>query len=176
MKRILTCAIAAVLALGLLAGCCQEVKPNGTGGSQGNASGSDEPAKELDLNKAYQALLDMQTGDDELVMLEAGDDEQNAYYPGLSDITLKQRVFYMAPVSGFACEVLMVETENAADARTVKELFQKRIDDAAEDTIYPDTAELWQKNAQVQSQGNYVCMIVLPDGYTIPDNIFSLAE
>ena len=175
MKRILTCVIAAALALSLFAGCGQEIKPNGTG-SGDQSSGSGSQAAELDLNKAYQALLDMQTSDDELVMLEAGDDEQNAYYPGLSDITLKQRVFYMAPVSGFACEVLMVETENAADAKTVKDIFQKRIDDAASDTIYPDTAELWQKNAQVQTQGNYVCMIVLPDGYTIPDNIFSLAE
>ena len=32
----------------------------------------------------------------------------------------------------------------------------------------------WQLYARVQSSGNFVCMIVLPEGYTIPENVFEL--
>ena len=44
---------------------------------------------------------------------------------------------------------------------------QDRIDSGANDTGYPENAVLWQNNAQVQVQGNCLCLIALPDGYTI---------
>ena len=177
MKRLLTTFTAAVLILSLFAGCGQKTGSAGNGGTSAgnNSSSADSSAAELDLNKIYQALLDMQTNEEQLVMFESSDDEINNYYPGLSDVALKQKVCYMAAVTGYATEVLMVETENSSDVKTVQDIFQKRIDEAANDTGYPETAELWNKNAQIQTKGNYVCMIVLPDGYTIPDDIFSIA-
>ena len=43
-----------------------------------------------------------------------------------------------------------------------------------DNTTYPESAAGWQLYAQVQSSGNFVCMIVLPEGYTIPENVFEL--
>lgn len=193
MKRIFTCALAGVLALSLFTGCGKEIKPNDAGSgsqsggsqssstqsgssAQGSSSASKDNDGSLDLNKIYQTLLDMQTNEDQLVMFESDDMEIDNFYPGLNDIAFKQKVCYMAAVTGFATEILMVETENSSDVKKVQDIFQKRIDDAASDTGYPETAAIWQKNAQIQTKGNYVCMIVLPDGYTIPDDIFSIAE
>ena len=51
---------------------------------------------------------------------------------------------------------------------------QDRIDSGANDTGYPENAVLWQNNAQIQVQGNCLCLIALPDGYTIPENVFAL--
>ena len=55
-----------------------------------------------------------------------------------------------------------------------KAILQDRIDSGAGDTGYPENAVLWQNNAQVQVQGNCLCLIALPDGYTIPENVFAL--
>ena len=44
----------------------------------------------------------------------------------------------------------------------------------ASDTTYPETAIHWANNGQVHTYGNYVCMIVLPEGYIIPENVFEL--
>ena len=129
----------------------------------------------LDLEAVYQGILDAQ-GDkkDSLTMLPEPEDSVfvASSYPGLSDIACKQKVCYLAPVSGWATEVLLVEVEKAEDVETVKEIFQKRIDAAKSDTDYAETAAQWE-NAQVQSAGNYVGMIVLTEEYTIPENVFA---
>ena len=76
-------------------------------------------------------------------------------------------------MTGYACEILLVEVaEDSVDA--AKAILQARVDSAANDTGYPENAVLWQSNAQVQVQGNCLCMIALPDGYTIPENVFAL--
>ena len=63
---------------------------------------------------------------------------------------------------------------NALDVDAAKAILQDRIDSGAGDTGYPENAVLWQNNAQVQVQGNCLCLIALPDGYTIPENVFAL--
>ena len=52
------------------------------------------------------------------------------------------------------------------------DIFQARIDMGADNTNYPESAAGWQLYAQVQKSGNFVCMIVLPEGYVIPENVF----
>lgn len=131
----------------------------------------------LDLEAVYQAILDAQGANkDQLILFPEPKD--SAYvtelYPGLSDIELKQQVVYIAPVTGFATEIILVEVENSKDTDTVKEIFQSRIDAAVADTTYPETAAQWRKNAKVQAAGNYVCMIVLSDEYVIPEDVFNL--
>ena len=37
----------------------------------------------------------------------------------------------------------------------------------------PDVNKIWERNAVVQLKGNYVAMIALPDGYTIPEDVFA---
>ncbi len=131
----------------------------------------------LDMEEVYQAILDAQ-GDNKGRLILFPEPEDSAYvaelYPGLSDISLKQQAVYIAPVTGFATEIILVEVENSKDTDTVKDIFQSRIDAAVADTTYPETAAQWKKNAQVQAAGNYVCMIVLSDEYVIPEDVFNL--
>ena len=69
-----------------------------------------------------------------------------------------------------------MEVTNKSDVDAVKEIFQARIDRGALDTTYPENAEPWATRAQVQVEGRYVCMIVLPEGYIIPENVFATGE
>ena len=131
--------------------------------------------KTYDLQQAYRDLMNSQPSDMEDlsgVMFETTDqDAINGTYLGLGDIELKQEVCYQHAVTGF-CEVMLVEVANADDVQKVIDIFNARIDTSADDSTYPETAQIWAQNAQVQSEGNYVALVALPDGYTVPDKIF----
>lgn len=131
--------------------------------------------KSYDLQQVYQNLMESQPEDAEdlsAVMFETTDQTAvETIYPGLGDIELKQEVFYQHAVTGF-CEVMLVETANSKDVEEVIDIFNERIDKSADDTFYPETAQIWVQNAQVQREGNYVAMVALPNGYTVPDKIF----
>ena len=164
MKKLFAVLLASLLVLSLTA----------CGGKSDDSAGSDSAPADLNLEDVYQSLLDQQPKDaDELVMLpESSPDILDGFYPGLSDLELKQQVFYAAPVTGFATEVMLVEVADSKDLDTVKEIFTQRIADASDESgCYPETAEIWASRAVVQTSGNYAAMIVLPDGYTIPDNV-----
>lgn len=128
-------------------------------------------AENLNLEHIYQNLMESQENEEKLVLFE-GMGEDVDFYSGLSEIDLKQKVFYIAPIAGFACEVMLVEVSDKNDVETVKKIFEDRVAYGASDTGYPETAALWAKNAKVQTSGNYVGMIVFPDGYSIPENVF----
>ena len=137
----------------------------------------EEEAKILNMEEVYQSVIALQEGNgkEPLVMFpESSDEYLEMFYPGFSSIERLQTVAYMAPVTGFATEVILVEVTNKEDAKTMKDIFEARIDRGASDTTYPETAIHWANNGQVHTYGNYVCMIVLPDGYTIPENVFEL--
>lgn len=166
MKKLFAVLLASLLVLSLTA----------CGGKSDDSAGSDSAPADLNLEDVYQSFLDQQPKDaDELVMLsESSPDILDGFYPGLSDLELKQQVFYAAPVTGFATEVMLVEVADSKDLDTVKEIFTQRIADASDESgCYPETAEIWASRAVVQTSGNYASMIVLPDGYTIPDNVFA---
>ena len=78
----------------------------------------------------------------------------------------------MPPIATHPCEIVLVEVKNDADVQTVAEIFQARIDMGSDNTNYPESAAGWKLYAQVQTSGNFVCMIVLPEGHVIPDNVF----
>ena len=80
----------------------------------------------------------------------------------------KQLVVYWPPVVGFGCELVMVEVTNGADAETIRGILQQRVDNAANDTAYPENAPAWKNNSAVTVNGNYVVMGVLPEGVTLP--------
>ena len=138
--------------------------------------GSQDSDKSYDLQQVYQDILAAQPeGTDDLsaVMFETTDREAiNEVYPGLGDIELKQEVCYQHAVTGF-CEIMLVEAANSTDVQTIVDIFNQRIDTASDDSFYPETAQLWAQNAQVQTSGNYVALVALPDGYIVPDPIFS---
>lgn len=160
MKRFITGLLVLMLAVTALAGC-----------------GNDNAVavKELDLEAIYQSILDAQ-GDaaEEIAMLpESSSEIIESFYAGIGDIELNQEVLYMHPVTGAPTEVMLVEVANADDVQAVVDIFNARIEMGANDEFYPDNAAGWQNNAQVQTDGNFVAMIVLPDEFTIPENVFA---
>ena len=123
----------------------------------------------------YQGILDVQPEDaEELILFEEGNPDLIAsFYPGLEDIELSQQVFYMPPIVTHPCEIVLVEVKRAEDVKTVADIFRARIEMGADNIAYPESAAGWQQYAQVQQSGNFVCMIVLPKGYVVPENVFA---
>ncbi len=160
MKKIFAMLLA-VLMLTALCGC---------GGKQNSG-----PEPGTPLSTFYQAILDAQPEDAEPLILfeESYPDLIASLYPGLDGIELNQQVFYLPPIITFPCEIVMVEVKNSEDVEAVVEIFRARIAAGAAETFYADSAAGWQKYAQVQQSGNFVCMIVLPEGYVIPENVFA---
>lgn len=167
MKRLLS--ILALCALALALTACG-------GGNNASSGGASSAGGEVSFDAVYQGILDAQkdSGQEELIFFpEEGADAIESLYPGLSALNPSRVQLYLPPVTGYACEILLVEvTEGDVDA--AKAILQDRIDSGANDTGYPENAVLWQNNAQIQVQGNCLCLIALPDGYTIPENVFAL--
>ena len=136
------------------------------------AGTADDNAQSVDLRAAYEtaiAQINEELGDEAPVLLEETAVELlNGYYPGLADIKLKQSVFFLSPTAT-SCEVAMAEVADKADAEKLRDIFQARVDEMANDTMYPDEAALWKNNATVSVNGCYVVLAVLPDGCTVPD-------
>lgn len=128
------------------------------------------------LSTFYQAVIDMQPADaDPLIMFEENNPGLiGSFYPGLDAIELSQEAYYMPPIATHPCEIVLVEVANSTDVRKVADIFQARIDNGADDTTYPESAAGWAKFAEVHKSGNFVCMIVLPEGYVIPENVFEM--
>lgn len=139
----------------------------------GNEKNAPEPGTTLDT--FYQGILSTQAESaEELVFFEESDPNLIAsFYPGLEQIALNQQAYYMPPIATYPCEIALVEVKNSADVQAVAEIFQARIAMGSDDTDYPESAAGWKLYAQVQTSGNFVCMIVLPEGYVIPENVFA---
>ena len=134
-----------------------------------------EPPTGLILEDVYQSILSAQTSTEELVMFPESDPGLiESYYPGMGEVELVQQVIYFPPVLGFVSEVVLVEVANPDDAQMVADIFRARIEKGAADVTYPEVAAYWKTCAQVQTAGNYVAMIALPEDYTIPENVFAL--
>ena len=130
----------------------------------------------IDLNNFYQAILDIQPEEaEELILFEESNPALiESFYSGLESIELSQQLFYMPPIATHPCEIVIVEVKNSEDVEKVVEIFQARMALGANITNYPESAAGWKLYAQVHQSGNYVCMIVLPEGYVIPENVFEL--
>jgi hypothetical protein len=160
MKRVLFIALSLVVIASLF-GC----------------AGRDEgPEPGTPVRVFYDAVLAAQPEDaEELIFFEESDPALiNSFYPGLDDIALSQQAFYMPPIATHPCEIVLVEVKDGADVQAVADIFQARIDLGADNTTYPESAAGWQKYARVLRSGNYIGMIVLPEGYVIPENLFDL--
>ena len=162
--------------LSILALCSLALALTACGIDQGTASGSASSgaADGISFDAVYQGILDAQENTDELIFFpEEGADAIESLYPGLSALNPSRIQLYLPPVRGSAGEILLVEVAEG-DVDAAKAILQDRIDSGANDTGYPENAVLWQNNAQIQVQGNCLCLIALPDGYTIPENVFAL--
>ena len=127
------------------------------------------------LSTFYQAVLEAQPeGAEELIFFEESNPDLIAsFYPGLEKIDLAQQAFYMPPIATHPCEIVLVEAKTREDAQAVAEIFRARIELGSDNSNYPENAEGWKLYAQVQQSGNFVCMIVLPEGHLIPENVFA---
>ena len=155
MKKFLSLALAFAMSVTLLAGC----------------AGKPAQTAQVDLEAYYQTIFTDPENSPAMMALDA--EMLEGLYPGLTALELKQTVAYMPMITAVACEIVMVECAKAADVDTVKELFQARIDMGASSSNYPESAAGWKQFAQVQKSGNFVCMIVLPEGNVIPENVFA---
>ena len=133
------------------------------------------PESGTPLESFYEAVLAAQSPDkEELIFFEENNPALiESFYPGLEAIELSQQKFYMPPIATHPCEIVLVEVKNSADVQAVADIFEARIALGSDNDTYPESAEGWMKYAEVQKSGNFVCMIVLPEGYTIPENIFA---
>ncbi|MFI3254953.1 MAG: DUF4358 domain-containing protein [Eubacteriales bacterium] len=125
----------------------------------------------VDLNAFYQSVI----GAHEMGMLEkVPDDFLPNFYAGLENVSLVQNEIYMAMMTAVASELALVEVANAADAETVKGIFQARIDAQVDGgAFYPEATEVWTSQSAVVSNGNYVMMVVHPEYETIVSNFNS---
>lgn len=178
MKRNLKGILAVMLGISL-AGCsASSTSDTSSAQSTETPAAAEESTKEqlasgLDLDGIYRALLKMQDDSSEIIMLKETDmDVIDGIYEGFSDVNYKNMTAYLAPVTGYASEVVLVEAQSEDDVTKLEEVFQKRIDAGLSDSE-EDNAEGW-KNAVIQTNGNYAAIIALPEGCTVPEDVFTL--
>lgn len=136
----------------------------------------DQPAAETsDLSDIYDKIMAQQPAPDDIIMFPESDPFYiNGLYPGLTDLNITELALYAPPVTGNACEILLVKAADSDNADKAEKIMQNRVDEAANDTLYPEVADVWKRNARVERSGDMLCMIVLPDSAVIPDDVFSL--
>ena len=117
------------------------------------------PAK-VDLAAFYSTIFTDPANSPSLVPMDDG--MLDAFYPGLTALTLNQKVAYMPMMTAVPCEIVMVECANAADVETAKGIFKARIDAQVNDQYnYPMVIAAWETEAKVVSNGNFVALLVI---------------
>lgn len=175
MKRILILALSLIMAISLVA-CSNNSNNNDHDEEQKNEI-EVQPidTTTFNLDDVYDTILAAQENPYDLTFFQETDDAIiESFYPGISNIELNQKAFYFPPIAGFACEIALVEVKNSEDVEAVKQIFNDRIQTGTTtEGCDPGIEEVWSRNAKVQTEGNYVCMIALPDGYKVPEKVFS---
>ena len=129
----------------------------------GDGSGSSS-ASQVDLSGFYAAI----TGKYQFAfMMEADADTLNSFFAGLSDLTLSQQVAYLCGMSPSPNgDFVLVQVSDSKDVDTVKSILQARIDYMVGDgngpggAFYPMEQTMWEENARVAANGDYVMLIV----------------
>ena len=164
MKKWICMLLAAMMVLSLAA-CGGNQNPQQENGTQQGDTQQNEQT--VDLKQAAEDAI--ATLGDEMPLFPVEDAaELEGLYPGLAAVETRQIVAYQPPVSGFGCELVMVEVASAAAGETVRGILQQRVDSMANDTTYPENTPAWKNNSAVTVNGNYVVMGVLPEGVTLP--------
>lgn len=173
MKRIILAICTIILILSLVA--CSNTNDNNDVPVV-NPAEQENNNTSINLTDVYNSIISAQPEElrDTLVFFpETDKDTIDTFYPGLSEIALKQEAIYLPAIDGFAQEIALVEVENSENVKKVEEIFNKRIETGkTTEGCDPGIPELWERYAQVQVKGNYVCMIVLSGEFTIPENVF----
>lgn len=161
MKKLICVLLATVMVLALAACGGDTTQPEDKTPQQ------EQQTQSVDLKKVAEDAI-ASLGDEVTFFPVEDADELEGLYPGLGAVETRQVVAYQPPVTGFGCELAMVEVANAADAETVRAIFQGRVDGYINDTGYPENAPAWKNNSSVTVNGNYVVLGVLPEGMELP--------
>ncbi len=138
-----------------------------------------EERRPIDLDEAYNAIWAMQpegTEQPKLTAHEKNSELVKRLYPDMERFDYEQYVLYAPDEIGYPCEIILVEATYKVDADHAQEVFVNRIENAAKAAAGTDNENAWVNRAEVQRDGFYVAMIVLPDGYEIPRNVFELID
>lgn len=147
----------------------EEVPEEGAAGDSAPDAGDPvENPKEIDLTAFYNTLREENTWPELMSLTKDQTMKEllDSYYPGLAEISTKQRGVYIAAISAAVGEIALVEVENAEDVQAVKDIFQARIDYQVGDDAnpggawYPETIEGWKNKSRIVSHGNYVMLAV----------------
>lgn len=153
----------------------------GSSSSSGDSSGSGSSgssSSQVNLSDFYTTT----TGKYQFsFMMEADDVTLTNFFAGLSDLSLSQQVIYLcgmspSPHGDFA----LVQVSDPKNVDTVKAIFQARIDYMVGDgngpggAFYPMEQTMWEENARIAVNGDYVMLIVHPDCDSIVDDFNAL--
>ena len=134
----------------------------------GTDSPETEASEEINLSAFYNTLREGNTWPELMDLTTDASMKEllDSYYPGLSEIAVKQSGVYVAAISAAVGEIALVEVENAEDVQAVEDIFQARIDYQVGDDAtpggawYPETIEGWKTKSRIVSHGNYVMLAV----------------
>ena len=127
--------------------------------------------EEMDLEELFQKGMDSyaeKNMEPPVLQLKTDILELENFYPGISYANIKQMYIAMAPDTVSPTEIALVEVADGSDVAAIRDIFQERIDARANDTAYPETSSVWEKNGIVSIEGHYIFMAVMTDDYGIP--------
>lgn len=152
LKKIVTLAMAAVLAVSLVACGNTASKPTATPQPVDLAAFGEKYV----TDQKMPALLDTQE--------DMGKQIMDANYAGLNDIDTQQCLLYVSLMGVNSSEMALVQVTNAQDVSKVKDIFQARIDGMINGgAFYPSDVENWTNNSQIVTNGDYVALVVSTD-------------
>lgn len=152
LKKIVTLAMAAVLAVSLVACGNTASKPTATPQPVDLAAFGEKYVTE----EKMPALLDTQE--------DMGKQIMDANYAGLNDIDTKQCLLYVSLMGVNSSEMALVQVTNSEDVSKVKDVFQARIDGMINGgAFYPSDVENWTNNSEIVTNGDYVALVVSTD-------------
>ncbi|MBQ4166501.1 MAG: DUF4358 domain-containing protein [Oscillospiraceae bacterium] len=129
-----------------------------------------------DLEAVYDAIIETQPDGAQLPPMMRVTDMKviSELYDGVEKIDTKQIVLYVSENMSVPCEIMLVETARRNDAETISDIFLDRIDEGAGNEENPDAAIRWANKAQLQEEGRFIAMVMLPEGCEVPSNVFWL--
>ena len=125
-------------------------------GGQREDGGAEEA--DVALDTLYAGMEEL-CGWEEGYMADVEGELLEGYYPGLSEIPVKQLVVKVPAMSSDVNEIVLMQCETEEDAESAAAILQARIEAQAEGGAwYPESLEAW-KAAKVLRNGTYVALI-----------------
>lgn len=130
-----------------------------------------------DLDVVYNAIIENMGDLAGTVTLEkvSSDTEIGKLYKGLDQLQIREKALYTSTEKGVPYEIMLMELQTEYDAMLAQDIMLDRIDKGTADKN-DDIAVKWINYAEVQQYGRYVAMILLPEEYDPPFNVFMLTE